>query len=425
MENFDLKIIPVNDHVAILAESNFGEATIQVAKKFFDEMADTSNDLRLLYSRLLRRSISRKSIESEVEKFGISLFNEIFKGEILSLLNRTIGGATDSQINLRLMLGQPMLNTIHWEVMRFRNEYIGFRHNLIRHPFVPKPVNIPGERREKLHILIVSVDPFSQRGKDVLDKEHETLVNMLKGFGEQIRISELRDERATVENIKDILFEGVDIFHFGGHGFLDSRNPMESSLIVWRSESSNNWNIPGREFGNLSIRLLTTLAANQSLGFCFLNACDTARSVETDTVEGMSSNNVDDILRGGANDFVNMAHNLIQAGVPIVLATNHAITFEAGYQLSKRFYTSVLKYGRRVDQAVKDARAELYIDANIQDAGSGFDTVAFGDWSCPVLYARSRQMEFGTKNLRWEPTLDIYTIRNVEKPPLALVGHNF
>ncbi len=422
MENFDLKIIPVNDNVAILAESSFGEATTQVGKKFLDEMASTSNKLRLGYSRLLSGSILRESIESDVENFGIRLFNEIFKDEILSLLNRTIGGSANSQINLRLMLGQPILNTIHWEVMRFRNEYIGFRHNLVRHPFVPKPVNIPSERREKLHILIVSVDPFDQEGQDAIDKEHETLVNMLMGFGEQINISELRNERATVENIKDILFQGVDIFHFSGHGLLDERNPMESSLIVWSSENSNNLKTKSREVGRLSIRVLTALAANQNIGFCFLNACDTARTLKSDIKEKASSENLDEMAQGGANDFVNMAHNLIQAGVPIVLATNHVITFGAGYQLSKRFYTSVLKYGRRIDQAVRDARAELYIDADTKNTGSPFDNVAFSDWSCPVLYARSRQMEFGTENLRWEPALDIYTIRNVEKPPLALVA---
>ena len=105
-----------------------------------------------------------------------------------------------------------------------------------------------------------------------------------------------------------------------------------------------------------------------------------------------------------------MAYNLIRAGVPVVIATNHEITYEAGYLLTKRFYTSVLKYGKRIDQALRDVRAELYIDAFSNK------NVSFSDWSCPVLYSRSRSLSFGTTNLVPEATLDIYDLRNVQKP---------
>jgi hypothetical protein len=113
------------------------------------------------------------------------------------------------------------------------------------------------------------------------------------------------------------------------------------------------------------------------------------------------------------NEFINMAHKLIEAGVPAVVATNHAITYIAGYQLSRRFYTSVIKYGKRIDQALRDVRVDLFVDAH--------EAVSFSDWSCPVLYARSRHLGIGTESLQWETVPDIYSIRNVERIPMVSI----
>ena len=144
---------------------------------------------------------------------------------------------------------------------------------------------------------------------------------MLNGLGNNIKLTSLLQEEATVENIKEALFEGVDIWHFAGHGVFDERNPMDSSLIVWGDGD--------KQYDRLSIRLLSTLAMNQNLGFCFLNACDTARSTE---FEKEKEN------WGKSDNFVNMAHSLIQAGVPMVLATNHIISNKTVIRFTKKLF---------------------------------------------------------------------------------------
>jgi hypothetical protein len=414
---FDLKIIPIKDNVAVLAESAFGEAAIQIEQDFLNQMIEESKDLRIFYRTLIgssNRSDRRKDSESKLQSFGSKLFNGIFKDKILALFNRTVGGSENSQIDIRLMLGPSNLNSIQWEVMRFRNEYIGFRHNLIRHPFVPRPINIPVKTRKQLHILIVAVDPINPRLLPLLRKEYEDLVHLIEGFGEQVRVSKCWQEEATVENIKEFLFEGVDIFHFSGHGFLNIENPLDSSLVVWRSEEDNRaGDLKYRDhFGQLSIRLLTSLAASQNLGFCFLNACDTANYIEVETQNKTSADEGElPHIHTSGNEFVNMAHNLAESGVPAIIATNHAITYMAGYRLSKRFYTSVIKHGKRIDQALRDVRVELFVDEH--------EAVSFSDWSCPVLYARSRHLGLGTEQLQWEAVPNIYSIRNVEQLPVT------
>jgi hypothetical protein len=397
MSNFDLKIIPTSGNVIIIADSEFGEATVQVPREFIYEMIKASRDLRHLYMKhLYMRSLpsdSSSALDIEITKFGKTLFTGIFKSEVLDLLNRTIGGSIDGQLNIRLMLGSPALNTIQWEVMRYREEYIGFRHNLFRHPFVLRPVKVPRDSATKLHALVISVDPIY--GPATIEQEHHIFCRLFDGFGDQIKLTALMQQEATIEKVIDVLFQGVDIWHFNGHGMFDENNPLESSLILWPSTEAER-------FRKLSVRSLRTLATSQSLGFCFLNACNTGRSAEAEADEEFQST---------GEYFVNMAHSLIEAGIPMVVATNHEITVGAARRLSNRFYTSIVKYGRRVDQAVREARAELYLEG---------EDILPSDWSCPILYTRSRYNEIGTERLRWESS-DIYSIRNVVKPASVLI----
>ncbi|NEP11043.1 MAG: CHAT domain-containing protein [Symploca sp. SIO2C1] len=412
---FDLKIIPIKNKVAILAESAFGEAAIQIEQDFLSQMIKESKYLRMSYKKLIKYPYLRRDIEPKLQLFGSKLFNGIFKDGILSLFNLTVGGSENSQIDIRLILGCCNLNSIQWEVMRFHNEYIGLRHNLIRHPFVPQPINIPIKTRKQLHILLVAVDPIGSSLLPILEQEHKALVKLLEGFGQQVRISTCWQNEATVERIKEILFEGVDIFHFSGHGFLNIENPIDSSLVVWRDQENSRFS--NREhFGQLSIGLLNSLAASQNLGLCFLNTCDVANSVEAEIQGDILSNaNDEPSINMNDNEFVNMAHNLTEAGVPAIVATNHSTTYMASYRLSRRFYTSVIKYGKRIDQALRDVRVELFVDTH--------EAVSFSDWSCPVLYARSRHLGLGTEPLEWEAVPDIYSIRNVERlPRVSITG---
>ncbi len=387
MANFDLKVIPFTDTFAVIADSEFGEAAEMIKGDFIAQMIADSGSLRALYEG----SAPDQVVELESEKFGEILFDGIFTGEVLDLFNRTIGGAQSGNLNIRLMLSRPELNAIHWEVMRFRGEYIGFRHNLFRHPFVLRPIRVPEDATRILHVLHVAVDPIYKISG--VAEEAKTFADLMTGFGDQVRIRTLTQEEATVDRIIEELFDGVDIWHFSGHGDFDSRNPLDSSLVVWPSGN-------GEEFGKLSIRTLKTMATNQSLGFCFLNACNTARASEIQKPQE---------LRPTGEYFVNMAHSLIEAGIPMVIATNHEITDRAATRLSRRFYTSVIKYGRRVDQAVSEARAELFL------RGPG---IRPSDWSCPVLYTRSRYNELGTEHLHWSAS-DIYSLRNVERPAVV------
>ncbi|CAM2070265.1 CHAT domain-containing protein [Sulfidibacter corallicola] len=386
MALFEIKIVPSEKESVILAESNFGEATIQVPNVFLEEMINKSEQLRESHKKP-----DLCNLKEEMINFGIRLFSGIIKGDILTLFNRTIGGSLEGQLDIRLMLGKAKLNAIQWELMHYRKEYIGFRHNFVRHPFVARPANIPQRERKKLRVLAVCVDPLF--GESGIHEEHQNLCEILQGYGDSINFTSLYQEEATLDNIKDCLFEGVDIWHFTGHGHFNSKDIIESYLLTWGRSS--------RDTGLLSIRTLATLAVSQSIGFCYLNACNTAR-------ESISKNKIT-LNETQGDSLVNMAHGLIEAGAPLVVATNHEITIWAATVFSRRFYKSIIKYGNRVDQAVRQGRAELYIDSERGYAG---------DWSSPVLYGRSQYMGLGLEALEWRESFDLFRVRNVEKPVL-------
>lgn len=391
MTDFNLKIIPASEKAVIFGQSDFGEATTEIEKSFLDEVAKESSELRDFFnqSRLKHEFLSEKHNE-----FGLKLFRGIFKEKVLDLFNRTIGGSIVGKVHIRLMLGNIDLNTIQWELMRYRNEFIAFRHELVRHPFISRPATSPQNKNRKLHVLAVAVDPIY--GEETVKEEHRNLCDMLNGFGDKIKLTPLYQEEASLERIIDVLFEGVDIWHFCGHGAFDRHNPMDSYLVVWGKGED--------KFDKLSIRTIRTLAMSNSLGFSFLNACDTGR-IEVDDFNNQSRNTTE--------QFVSMAHSLIEVGVPMVIATNHLISVAAATKFSRRFYSSVIKFGRRVDEAVREGRAELYI---------GGSDILPSDWSCPALYARASYFGLGMEKLEWRESLDLYQLRNVEKPKLVRVN---
>lgn len=385
MPKLDLKVIPNARKTVLLAESEYGEASTEVDSDFIEQMIIKSDRLRDYYVRSLGETVTK--LPEIIADFGTELFSGLFSGDVLALFNRSVGGSEDGKLNIRLLLGEPRLNVIQWELMRSKNEYVGFRHNLIRHPFVTRPARKGGREHKKIRALIIGVDPIV--GPQTVHEEHFFLKNLLERLEDQVEVCALFQHEATLDRIVDIMFSGTDIFHFTGHGMFNDNDPGDSYLAVWGDHPS--------EFGRLSVRTISTLVTSQSVGFCFLNACSTGRTVNT--------LGAGERLLGA--HFVSIAHSLIEAGVPMVLATNHDISVAAATKFSKRFYTSILRYGRHVDDAAREGRAELFM------AG---EHVLESDWSCPVLYVRSLDLGLGLQSASWEDSFDLYRIQGVRRP---------
>jgi hypothetical protein len=368
----DLKIIPAEEDTVVIAESILGEACCILQTQFFEKMKEDSDLMRARYMEgIENRNIS---ISDDLEEFGTRLFKGIFANDLLTLYNRTVGAAHGGQMHIRLMLGDPKLNAIQWEVMRHGGEYVGFRHNFVRHPFVVRPVGVKNDGIRPLRVLLVAVDPG---GDETVKAEHENLTALFKRFGDLVDLKVLYQKDATLDKLVDAFFAGIDLFHFTGHGVFIEESPADSFLVLHGSKEALGSRDAG-EFDRLTVSMMETLVASQPVRFCFLNGCSTART------------DISDEYKAGKR-FVNMAHSIVERGVQMVVATNHEISVKAAVTLSQRFYRSAVHLGKRVDQAVRDGRSELFL---------GIQRYFESDWSCPVLYARSDYMHLGLENLR-------------------------
>jgi CHAT domain-containing protein len=81
---------------------------------------------------------------------------------------------------------------------------------------------------------------------------------MLRKYGDTIQVTTLHQDEASLDNVVDALFSGVDIFHFIGHGSFNERNPVDSFLVL-RGDRE--------EFERLSVRTMSTLATSEGVGF--------------------------------------------------------------------------------------------------------------------------------------------------------------
>lgn len=391
MNNFNIKLIAIPENSSkrtkiclVVADSDSGEAVIEVQMKVIEELIQESNILRKGFLQ------NEPNIEQKTRALGLKIFKVIFSGNVFKLFNQSLGASENGKLNIRLLLGDVVFNEIHWELMRHKNEFLCFRHTIHRHPFMLRPIIKQTRKTDQIRVLVVATDPVYNDPST--KEEFDAIVSLFRGFGDQIELFTLFQEQATEDNILDLLFGGIDIWHFCGHGVFDSQNPIDSYLIVWPDTKLNPEVLINRSplYGSISIRMLESLALNQRLGFCFLNACNTARTKDLASIPKDVLDNISREL------FVNMAYSLMESGVPIVVATNHDITGVAASALASRFYKSLIKYKRTVDEAVREARAELYILENKRK------DIFRGEWSCPILYSRVKDLKLGIEDLLWD-----------------------
>lgn len=161
----------------------------------------------------------------------------------------------------------------------------------------------------------------------------------------------LLDGATTLDRIAGLLAD-AHVFHFLGHGRYSSRLDA-TALLLENDDGNGDWVD--------AAALISTLASGVQLPhLIFLASCETAR-------------------RDAAHPYVGLAAQLVQAGVPAVVAMQETITLPGARQLAAEFYGQLLQHGV-VDRALNAARSRLYND----EPGEG------GDWSTPVLFMRLR-----------------------------------
>lgn len=193
--------------------------------------------------------------------------------------------------------------------------------------------------RRQMHLTLLAGQSSAGQLSDPLRQELES------------RHCTVLEGATTLDRIARLLPE-AHVFHFLGHGRYSSRRDT-TALLLEDDDGSSDWVD--------ATALISTLASSAQLPhLIFLASCETAR-------------------RDAAHPYVGLAAQLVQAGVPAVVAMQETITLPGARQLAAEFYHQLLQHGV-VDRALNAARSRLYNDGPGQA----------GDWSTPVLFMRLR-----------------------------------
>jgi CHAT domain-containing protein len=220
---------------------------------------------------------------------------------------------------------------------------------LSRYVAVPQSKRSLGKAGRPLKILVVISSPENLPDLDVDDEESRIREALAKHVASgHVQLDVVRE--ASIRNItQQLRAESYSVFHFIGHGEFENDRGM---IALVETDGSARW-LDEEAFGNIFL-------GNRAIGLAVLSSCRGA---------SVSSHQA---LRG-------VAPNLIQRGLPAVIAMQYEVADATARQFADEFYHS-LALGWPVDAAVQGARNAISIEV-------GVDTP---DFATPVLYMRAK-----------------------------------
>ncbi len=287
----------------------------------------------------------------DATELGHRLYDVVFAGEVGTSLVRNLERADNRlRIVLRLDKGLAALAALPWEFL-YSSHLKRYLSPSAETPFVRYLEVATGGRMQPapppLVVLGVLSNPAGVESLDV-EREWARVQDAVSTLGkERIRLERVP---ATWTALQSRLRQGgAHVLHFIGHGVFDDETNQGS--LLFEDDSGQPTLVSADRFKVL-------LHDQADLRLVFLNACEGAK--------------------GGRSDFfAGVAQQLVQQGVPAVVAMQFPVTDTAALTLSREFYKA-LADGYPVDAAVGEARKAIF--------GLG-DSL---EWGTPVLFSRSQ-----------------------------------
>lgn len=342
-QNFDLRITEHNGgYRSSVISSPTGQANHDFTLPFSPE------EMKALRSDLYTSKL-------ELKKVGERLFEAVFGGQVANRLEASWAVVKQQDIGLRISLrlrGVPDLDGLPWEYLydaqRRHTFALSTQTPIVRYLEVGIPVPTLTVQ-PPLHMLAVIADPKDLEPRLDVEAEWRSLQNALQGLVDKGMVKLERLERATRSALQNRMRqrEPVHILHYIGHG-LFSEGLAEGQLVF--EDDDGNQSL-------LSAEVLTILLDDRAPRLVYLNACETAQTTVRDPLVGT-------------------AQQLVNAGIPAVIAMQSDILDSQAIKIASEFYRA-LSDGYPVDAALVEGRVAVY-ESHEQT-----------DWGTPVLFMRS------------------------------------
>jgi len=318
---------------------------------------------------LLTRIQKFQTNSDDLRGFGMRLFSAVFNGDIKACYDASCGVVDQShegRLRIRLRIQPLELQRLPWELMW--DEKLGDflfasdRIQLTRY----LPVSFPGRDvffRPPIRMLIIGANPHERTPFEDIEAEKNSIITAFSDLQKDdlVDIQWLQPPtRAKLEAVTAT--HQFDLVHFFGHG--DFREGKGYLLF----EDNERYADPVD--GRLLASILGTNRA--SIQLVMLNTCESGRApnVRMGEIE--------------AHYVSGVAHALVRAGIPAVVAMQFKIPEASARRFTQRFYNTLAAQLVKgiIDLEECVARARMAIQAIV-----GWE---FADWAAPVIFLRPK-----------------------------------
>ncbi len=340
--DFDLHISP-QGHV--IASSPEGQAEADI-------LTQVPNQIRLSL-----KLIDKNQADADLLKeMGRELYGWLFPASIHTHIHQTEAAARaqGARVRLRLRIEPESIASLPLEFL-YRaagNYYLAVNPGtpLSRYLHLPLPPERIRRRDGPLHMLALIAAPEDQPRLDPDEWEtllHESLAGLLSSGAITLRSI----KQATLKEIRGALRERKpDIVQFFGHGI---HQDGKGYLALVDEDKDTTWLVDDERFANLF------LGFDDRLELVSLAACESAHS-------------------GDPQGFRGIAPQLVQRGVPAVLAMQYKLLIRSARVFFEDFYAS-LAASQPVDWAIQAGRSTLALKFGLGNR----------EFATPVLYMRA------------------------------------
>ncbi|NJN18800.1 MAG: CHAT domain-containing protein [Oscillochloris sp.] len=341
--DFDVHIGP-DGH--IVASSPEGHATDQIS-------IQPPSGLRLALQLIERRQTDGELLK----EIGSSFYDWLFPNPIHTHFQQTeaVARRDNAKVRLRLRIEAAGIAGLPLEFIyrKVGGYFLAVNPDTVfsRYLHLPMPPERVRRREGPLHMLVIVADPTDQARLN--PDEWEEIVK--ESLAEPLSHGQVTLQTVKHANRKEIrnalLARKPDMIQFVGHGMY--RNG-KGYLALVEEDSGKTWLVDDERFASLF------MGYNDRLGLISLATCNSAQSDDPQGFLGISS-------------------QLVQRGIPAVVAMQYEVYVKTAKVFMEDFYTSVAAR-KPVDWAVQSARKAVSLDFGLDNR----------EFATPVLYMRAQ-----------------------------------
>src|SRR3989442_898433 len=334
-----------------LAQFENGRALrrITVCKPEMDELTGSILKLRGYVEAGFPKDYSARNLKD----LGKRLFDTILKDDVKTLFSRA-AGQSSGFLPLELYVEDYSIAGWPWEYLfdESQSEFICQAFYPISRGIFTLDTRFPlQEKSGKIRILLLlGVDPSDPEAspEEQVKWVREVLTAALADREAELKVVRIRRPEELAKLLAAARSEPFHILHFFGHAGFDL--VRQEGYISIRNQP-DSFKFYANDLGNL--------LAQRGIRLVFLNACETARTGETEQPARSS-----------------VAAALLSKGIPAVIGAQFTMPDVSAHYLASMIYNALLT-GAPLIEALRDGR---------QAMGFSKDN-RFFDWGIPVLYA--------------------------------------